>query len=363
MSKALSSRENRLFRLLLAVLLMGPVLGGISRTQGDPANDTSTEGSAQSASPSTKPVPPAAEQPPPFNHPAPSNEELDKLLKSGFATKVRVDRVIVPAIVTDKKGRPIQGLKVQDFKLLEDKVPQKIDYFQVDQGDNVSIAFLLDVSGSMRLLDKIGEAREAIRFFLDGLKDGDSAALLIFADGEVQTIAPFGTPPAGILARLEAVKAYGQTALHDAIALAPGLVGADRRGRKAIVLITDGVDNASKVSLFEAMSAARRVDVPIYSIGFSGSVQSLRDGQDEGSNAEVLKLISTETGGNFFWIDDPDDLKEAIHTVEEDLRSQYVLGYTPPHVKCDGSFRRIDLTVRRDRYRVRTRKGYVSGPC
>lgn len=393
MGKPLASGEISLFRLFGAVLLIGLGLGGFSRTAARPEDRTcSVKGhdvpailahspDLQGTSPAmTTPglteyeIPSKADSPAtpgkvttsdpsPFHHPPPTNSELDKLMKSGFATQVRVDRVIVPAVVTDRKGRPVQGLTVQDFKLLEDKVPQTIDFFQVDQTESVSIAFLLDVSGSMRLLDKLGEAREAIRYFLDGLKEGDSAALLVFADDEVQTLAPFGTPPAGILARLEAVKAYGQTALHDAIGKAPSLVGSDRKGRKAIVLITDGIDNASKISLFEAMSAARKVDVPIYSIGFSASAENLRKEEDAGSNAEVLKLISMETGGNFFWIDDPDDLKEAIHTVEEDLRSQYVLGYTPPNTRCDGSFRKIDLTVRKNSYHVRTRKGYVSGPC
>lgn len=347
--KLLSTKGNALLWPFLAIVLTTSVLGEIPFTRAGAAPGSQ----GASSPPRTSP----------FHLAPPTSEELDRLVESGFATQIRVDRVIVPAVVTDKKGRPVQGLRVQDFNLLEDKVPQTIDFFHVDQGDDVSIAFLLDVSGSMRLLDKIGEAREAIRYFLDGLREGDSAALLVFADSEVQTIAPFGTPPAGILARLEAVKAYGQTALHDAIAIAPGLVGADHQGRKAIVLITDGVDNASKVSLFGAMSAARKVDVPMYTIGFGGSAENLRRGEPVTSNAEVLKLVSTETGGRFFWIEDPDDLKEAIHTVEEDLRSQYVLGYTPPQSRCDGSFRRIKLTIRKDRYQVRTRRGYVSGPC
>jgi len=108
------------------------------------------------------------------------------------------------------------------------------------------------------------------------------------------------------------------------------------------------------------------VDVPIYTIGFSSSSAETGASTAEpesGTNAEALKLISNETGGNFFWIDDPDDLKEAIHSVEDDLRTEYVLGYTPPRTACDGSFRRIDLKLTKDRYRIRTRRGYVSGPC
>jgi len=316
----------------------------------------------------TAPVAPQG-QDDPFKHKPPTKEELDKLISSGFATTVRVDRVIVPVVVTDKKGRPVTGLQQKDFQLTEDQVPQKIDFFQAEQAQSVSIAFLLDVSGSMRLLDKIGESREAIRYFVDGLQKNDQAAVMTFADGEVDTLAPFGTGPETILARLALVKAYGQTALNDAIAAAPGIVEQEQNGRKAIVLITDGLDNASKLSLFEAMSAARRADVPIYAIGFASSTADKdKPGlepppPEAGTNAEILKLIANETGGNFFWIDDPDDLKEAIRSIEEDLRSEYVLGYTPPRTACDGSFRHIDLKLSKDRYRLRTRKGYVSGPC
>jgi Ca-activated chloride channel family protein len=300
----------------------------------------------------------------PFKHPPPTKEEIERMLKSGFATTVRVDRVLVPAVVSDRNGRPILGLTQEDFQILEDQVPQKIDFFDVNQQEGISIAFLLDVSGSMRLLDKIGEAREAVRYFLEGFRKGDQAALLTFADGEVDTIAPFGTRPAVILSVLPMLKAYGQTALNDAIAASPGIVSREQAGHKAIVLITDGIDNASKLSLFEAMSLARRVDVPIYAIGFSSSTSATGVAQtpeEAGKGAGILKLIASETGGTFFLIDDPDDMKEAIRSIEEDLRTQYVIGYTPPRTKCDGSFRRIDLRVGKNQYRVRTRRGYVAG--
>jgi len=363
---------------ILGIATLSLTLAGSGTTAGSggapPQVPATTGGKAPSPTPAPAPTPtpappPGQGQEDPFKHKPPTQEELDKLVSAGFATTVRVDRVIVPVVVTDKKGRPVSGLQQKDFQLMEDRVPQKIDYFAAEEAQHVSIAFLLDVSGSMRLLDKIGESREAIRFFIEGLRPTDQAAVMTFADGEVDTLAPFGTNKETILARLDLVKAYGQTALNDAIAAAPGVVQSEPNGRKAIVLVTDGIDNASKLSLFEAMAAARRVDVPIYAIGFASSTSiSNRPGVeappvDAGTNAEILKLIANETGGNFFWIDDPDDLKEAIHTVEEELRSEYVLGYTPPRTACDGSFRHIDVKLSKDHYRFRTRKGYVSGPC
>jgi VWFA-related protein len=335
---------------------------GVCANPNTPCAEGDTAGSGQPAlrAAAVAPEPEAIQ----FRHAPPTPEELDKLLKSGFATQVKVDRILVPAIVTDSRGKPIVGLTRDDFRVKDNTVPQQIDFFDVSKTEPVSLAFLLDVSGSMRLLDKIGESREAIRFFLDGLEPADKAALLTFADDEVQTIAPMGTRPEVLLAGLQAVKAYGQTALNDAIAAAPGVIAGDYPGRKAVILITDGIDNASHLSLLEATSVARRSSVPIYTIGFSTS--SVRDGKSDpetGTNADVLRRISAETGGVFYWIDDPDELKEAVVAIEEELRSQYVIGYTPPVTGCDGAYRTIDLQVAKDRYRVRARKGYVPGPC
>ena len=328
------------------------------------ANSDTVGGEGNSVTASASPGAPAAGREPGFRHAPPTAEELERLLKSGYATTVRVDRVLVPVVVTDGKGKPVLGLKKDDFQISENQIPQKIDYFDMSRSEPVSIAFLLDVSGSMRLMDKIGEAREAVRFFLSNLRDNDRASLITFADGEVDPVAPMGTRPDILMAHLLAVKAYGQTALNDAIAAAPGAISDDDPGRKAIILVTDGIDNASRLSLPEATSAASRTDVPIYTIGFSTSSLPQGTGEPEaGSNAAVLKRISVDTGGRYYSIEDPDDLKEAILSIEGELRTQYVLGYTPPNARCDGTFRKIDLKVAKDRYHVRTRKGYVAGPC
>lgn len=346
---------------LAAAFVLGFLLSGIPPTgaAGNPLEKTPDQASERGIRPAPPPGNPTAPA-----HRPPTDEELDRLLESGFASEVKVDRVLVPAVVLDRKGRPVHGLRAEDFRLQEDLVPQKIDFFNVNQDERISIAFLLDISGSMRLLDKMGEAREAIAYFIDTLKPNDQAQLMTFADGEVDTVARFGTDPQVVRAFLYSLKAYGQTALHDAIAAAPGIVDAERTGRKAIVLITDGVDNFSKLSLREAVASARRTDVPVYAIGFSSEPEALKvDAPKTSTNAEILKTIAEETGGGFYLIHDPDDMKEAIRSIEEDIRSQYVLGYTPPQTACDGSFRSIQLKVDRDRYRVRTRKGYFSGPC
>jgi len=156
---------------------------------------------------------------------------------------------------------------------------------------------------------------------------------------------------------------YGQTALHDAVAAAPGLVEVSGDGRKAIVLITDGVDNASRITLERAVDIARRASVPIYTVGFSSLPGNLVPARRElDTNFHVLSLFSEETGGSLFAVHDPDELKEAVARIDEELRFQYMIGYKPTRSRWDGKYRSIQLEARKSRYQVSTRKGYYATP-
>jgi Ca-activated chloride channel family protein len=164
------------------------------------------------------------------------------------------------------------------------------------------------------------------------------------------------------LRRLAVQEGYGQTALFDALAATPRLVDESVRGRKAIVLITDGTDNASRLSLFDAITLARGVNVPIYSVAFSSLAGKLRR---EGSLPEAQRIVqrfSEETGGRLFAVYDPDDLKEAVLEIQRELRFQYVIGYRPSRKLWDGAFRSVQLTTVRDGLEVRTRSGYYAKP-
>ncbi len=287
---------------------------------------------------------------------------VERLLRLQEEEQVTVRTVLLPAAVEDSKGRIVRGLTADDFRVLENKVPQIIDFFSIEGNEPISVAFLLDVSGSMRNSGKLTAAKEAIRYFLDNLRPRDRFALVGFADEQVSWITEFTSDRDRFLERLDVQEGFGQTALHDAVAATPALVDRAVVGRKAIVLITDGVDNASRLSEFEAIGIAREVEVPIYAVGFSSLSSAIRDERAPSNDERVLRRFAKETGGAAFVVNDPDELKEAVVRINGELRYQYLIGYRPSHDDWDGSFRQIQVHTRAGRYTVRTRTGYYANP-
>jgi VWFA-related protein len=283
---------------------------------------------------------------------------VERLLRLHHTQTEDVRLVLLPTSVTDRRGRIVRGLQAKDFRLHEDDVTQEIKYFSSEATAPISVAFMLDVSGSMRQLDKIEHAKEAIRFLVENLRKGDRYSLICFADEQVAWVTEFTDERERFLKRLNVQEGYGQTALYDAVAAASALVDGQTKGRKAIVLITDGVDNFSRLDSLDAVELARRVNVPIYSIGFlSVPERLLHDGPTAGGLAN-LRLFSAETGGRLFAVHDPAELKEAVAYLDNELRFQYLIGYYPNGERGTGSFHRIDLEVGRSRLEVHTRSGY-----
>jgi Ca-activated chloride channel family protein len=309
-----------------------------------------------------------AAEPGALTNSAGSNPKLDsatveRLLKLQDEQEVAVRLVLLPASVEDKRGRIVTGLKAGDFSLTDEKVPQQIKYFSVESDEPVAIAFVLDVSGSMRQSGKLEAAKEAIRFFVDQLRVQDRFALICFADEQVSWVTEFTSDRQRFVERLMVQEAYGQTALNDAVAAIPKLVEERTAGRKAIVLITDGVDNASKLTTHESIAAARKVEMPIFTVGFSTLPwEDRKKAKDLGFNMAVLQLFAEETGGAMFVVQDPDEMKEAVSKISTDIRHQYLIGYSPGLERWDGRFRSVQLVARNGRYVVRTRKGYYANP-
>ena len=286
---------------------------------------------------------------------------LQALLALHHTETEKVRLVMLPTAVFDRRGRLVRGLEADDFLLFENTEPQSIRYFSSDTSEPVSIAFMLDLSGSMRQMDKLMHAKEAIRFFIDALEPKDQFALIGFADQQVAWITDFTRDRERFLLRLSVQEGYGQTALHDAVAAAPGLVDEQLSGRKAIVLITDGVDNFSQLDQQVALDLARRVHVPIYAIGFMSVDPDHLPKSVVKTNFEALNTIAEETGGRVFAVHDPAELKEAINTIDDELRFQYMIGYYPSEIGSAGEFRRVQLEAGR-RLAVRTRSGYYAKP-
>jgi len=287
---------------------------------------------------------------------------IERLRALHYREEEQVRLVLLPAVVTDRRNRPVRGLGPADFRLSEDHIPQEIDYFGTERDVPVSVAFLLDVSGSMRQVGKLDEAKEAIRVFLDALNPADRFGLICFADDQVAWVTDFTSDRALFLRRLVVQEAYGQTALFDALAATPSLVDESVGGRKAIVLITDGIDNASQLTVFEAVRLARSVNVPIYAVGLASFASSLLPDGSLPETHRVVQRFSEETGGALFAVHDPDDLKEAVIEIQDELRFQYLIGYRPSRTLWDGAFRRVRLETVKDGLSVRTRTGYYADP-
>jgi VWFA-related protein len=273
----------------------------------------------------------------------------------------RVRLVLLPTTVTTRRGKPVRGLQPEDFRLYEDGAARGIDLFATEENAPIALAFLLDVSGSMRLGDRLGEAKRAIRTFVEALDDEDRLGLICFADGRVDWVAGFELDRAAFFERLEAQQPAGKTALYDALAASPHLVDEQTKGRKAIILVTDGVDNASTIPRLEATWLARRVAVPIYTLGFIPIRERLLPYRAREA-LRVLERFSTETGGSLFPVHGASELDRAAARIQSELRFQYVIGFYPPEGAWDGSFRVLRLATERARLQVRTRRGYYARP-
>lgn len=290
-----------------------------------------------------------------------NNTKERSIIPTGYVDKTVVRLVLLRAIVQDKKGRVVTDLKQEDFKVYEDHFQQKISHFDVELSEPVSMAFLLDVSGSMRLLDRIEEAKMAIKYFVTSFREKDRFALLIFADSQAEMVQDFTEDKQQFLSVLEPIYAYGQTALNDAVALAPNIVDKYAQGKKAIVLISDGMDNFSQLSTEESLSIAKEFDIPIYVIAFADLPKKLMGKKDAVPlKMETLSKTAEETGGLLFRVEDPIELKEAISQIEYELRYQYIIGYSPRRVIWDGDYRKLKLETNRKDLTVRTRKGYYA---
>jgi VWFA-related protein len=294
----------------------------------------------------------------------------------GEPIKVDVDIVNLYCSVRNKQNGLVSGLEKNDFDLAEDGAKQEIKYFTKETDLPLTIGLLVDVSGSQRNLIEI-ERHAAASFFQSVLRKKDVAFLISFgADSELLqdiTGSPrllqqglndlkLNTGFSGITSGPvpTASRARG-TVLYDAVYLAANDMLAKEVGRKAIILITDGEDEGSKLTMKAAIEAAQRSDAIIYGIlyvdrQFYGSFGMGYSGES------VLKQMSEETGGRLFQVDRKNSLDTIFDQIQAEMRTQYAIGYSPTNAKKDGSFRKIDLRVSNKDLKVQVRKGYYAIP-
>jgi len=256
-----------------------------------------------------------------------------------------VNAVEVYAAVVDRNGAPVTGLGRGDFTLLEDGRAQTITTF-AEADFPLSIAVALDRSFSMK--SQLPSAVSATRTFLGELRSADQS-MIVGIGSEIETLAPLSTDREAQMRMLDALQPWGTTGLHDAIIQSIDAIQT-ASGRRALVLLSDGNDRYSNASAPDALARARRSDVMVYPVTLGKTRPPLF--------AELAAL----TGGRSFQPRDPADLVTTMRTIANELRHQYLLGYTPsrPIVAGEEQWRAIAVRVNRSDVSVRARDGYLA---
>ncbi len=335
-----------------------------------------------------------------------------------FSSNVKVVNVL--ATVRDKQGHLINTLTKDDFKLEDNGQPQTIHYFSKETDLPLTLGLLVDTSGSQRRL--IEKERVASYAFLGHvMREGKDMAFVIHFESEVELLQDLTGSRQKLEAALDKLEAPqmqragggggypgggggypgggggggrhgGGTALYDAVFLASDEVMHKQPGRKALIILSDGVDNDSKVSLDRCIESAQRADTLVYSILFKddeaygshvgfgmpggggghhggmggGGMGYPRGGgypqESHPDGKKVLQRISQETGGRFFEVTKKQSIDDIYDEIEQELRNQYSLGYSPAKADADGTYHRIHLTTTQKDLIVQTRQGYYAQP-
>jgi Ca-activated chloride channel homolog len=258
-----------------------------------------------------------------------------------IAFTVNSNLVLIPVLVTDPSDHAVIGLDRQRFHLWDDNAEQTITAF-ASEDLPISAAFVLDCSGSMG--DKLRKSREAITQFLQSANPEDEFALVRFSDQPV-LVQELTTKVEDIQNGMLFTAARGRTALLDAIVLAMDEMKHAKHSRKAILIISDGGDNASLYTLGELKRRIREADVQIYSIGITEPPWVHLRTIEELQGPALLYQISKETGGSLFQISDVQTLPAVAFKIGKALRNEYVLGYAPAAEKRDGKYHRVRVKV------------------
>lgn len=322
---------------------------------------------------------PSPDAPPVSTAPAPSPEE-----ESVATFKLNVNLVDVFFTVKDKSGILVPHLTKDDCTVLEDKEPQKLKNFVAETNQPLTLGILLDTSGSQERVLPL-EQQVGSQFLERVLRQKDEAFLLSF-DVNVDLLQDFtnsarqlsramnkaeintaggngagGIPGAGG-GTIPSIGAPKGTLLYDAVYLASNEKMTQETGRKAMILLTDGEDQGSRIKIGEAISAAQRSNVIVYVIliadrGFYGGFGMGYWGYS------AMKKMAEETGGRLIDVgNNGKKLEAAFQQIEDELRTQYVASYTPSNNKLDGSFRHLAVECRGDGMKVQVRKGYFATP-
>lgn len=276
----------------------------------------------------------------------------------------RADLVTLSATAVDSRGRPVDDLKPGELRIFEDGRPQRLEHFSSSRDSRARILLLMDASGSMHGQLKATSTRMAVVQILAALQSGDEAALAAF-DNKYWGVVRFTTDREQIVKAMDDIEPYGTTALHDALEHAARDLASHGEGRRAVVVITDGVDTSSQHTPDEVIATSRALDVPIYALAVMSPLDDPASARFAGKErpaaatmgSEVLARYADLSGGASFAVSDFTALKRAADRIASELKFQYRLGYDPP--PGPPRFRRVEVRATRKGVIVRTRSGYV----
>jgi Ca-activated chloride channel homolog len=261
--------------------------------------------------------------------------------------KVDVRLVEVYATVFDNHGGFVDGLKVDNFQILEDGRPQKISIFEND-ADSLSCAILLDTTGSMR--DALPRVRNSVVKLIDALGEKDSVAIFTF-DQQLTVRQDFTTDKDAAKRAVLRTRAQGSTALFDAISETSEEL-AKRRGKKVLIVFTDGDDNASLLTASGAVAHAQKLGIPLYAIAEGEATHSSELGK-------VLNELSERTGGVAYQVKKAEDIERVFGIIATNLKHLYLLSYKSNGNRENAKWRKIDIVVSGlQNYRLRAKQGY-----
>jgi VWFA-related protein len=269
-----------------------------------------------------------------------------------------VDLVPVRANVRDGEGRPIRGLLQSDFTVLDNGQQRPIRMFHADVAAPIMAAFLVDVSGSMSVGDKMALAHDVVLHATQAMRPWQDEAALLTFDTRVDERRPFSHNFADLASVLLKIEPFGATSLYDMVAHTAKRIQAMPSAHAALIVVTDGFDTSSALTPGEVSAVASAAQVPIYVVATMATSDKAAVGDDDGPAKPYgvdLRDLAAWSGGGVFVASSPLDAQAAAATLVRDLRHQYVLSID---AAATGEWRRLDVQVRKKGAIVRARSGY-----
>jgi Ca-activated chloride channel homolog len=255
--------------------------------------------------------------------------------------RIDVPLVQIPVHVTTPLGASVTNLRLENFRILEDGVEQKITHFSSEDAP-ISIGMLFDASGSMR--NKIRKSAEAAAAFFKTANSDDEFFLIEFSE-RARLAVPFTRDSEQVYKHIVHTRPIGRTSLLDAIHLALQQMKGAKNLRKAIVIFSDGGDNRSRYTESEIKAAMREADVQVYAMGIFDPEDVPRKTPEERNGPKLLDQLAEETGGRHYPVNDVDELPAVCEKIGAELRYQYLLGYSPSNNDDESGYRHVKVEV------------------